>query len=60
MGTRVAPSGVFPRQVCQMTRTVGFALGMVLIVLFFAALGIESTRASESREVPASTRSASR
>jgi hypothetical protein len=43
-----------------MTRTVGFALGMVLVVLFFAALAIETTRASESREVPAATRSASR
>ncbi len=43
-----------------MTRTVGFALGMVLIVLFFTALGIESTRASESREASAPARTASR
>lgn len=43
-----------------MTRTVGFALGMVLIVLFFTALGIETTRASESREVAGSARTASR
>jgi hypothetical protein len=34
---------------------------MVLIVLFFAALGIETTRASESgREVQASTHTARR
>ncbi len=29
-----------------MTRTVGAALGFLLVVLFFAAVAVESTRAS--------------
>lgn len=44
-GTTVAQPGVFPSET-EMTRTVGAALGFLLVVLFFAAVAVESTRAA--------------
>ncbi len=34
-----------------MTRTVGAALGFLLVVLFFAAVAVESTRAASAPPV---------
>ena len=37
---------MFPSEILKMTRTVGAALGFLLVVLFFAAVAVESTRAA--------------
>jgi hypothetical protein len=39
---------VFPFEVFDMTRTVGAALGILLVVMFFAVIASERTRAASA------------
>lgn len=51
------PIRVFPMESVEMTRTFGAALGFLLVILFFAAVAVESTRAaSQAPSVTSATR----
>jgi hypothetical protein len=54
-GTGVAALPYVPLE-SEMTRTVGAALGFLLVLMFFAAVAVESTRAASTPQATYATR----